>query len=417
MADALFRRPYFWRRLRANPLGKLIEDYVAHFRQLGYTWLTVRGHAQALEHFGAWLGSRGLGPKDVSRELVRSFLVHHIPRCRCRAPAPCSLGQVRPPLRSLLRMLRERGLLNEVVRRWPIDRVLQQFDAHLREVCGLAEATRHCRLKYAREFLEARFGRRQPRWSALRPGDLVSFVTEYARRYQPASMHVVASSLRCFVRYLQVNGWCDAGLVAAVPRITHWRLAGLPKALTDDQVSAFLAAFDPSTPNGRRDRAMALCQIVLGMRVSEVANLRLDDIDWQNGVVTITATKTKRPRELPLPPRVGRAITEYLRRGRPGGRCRNVFVRHRGARGYPVTTSLIRGVMRLAYARARGCQPWGGTHVLRHTAATRMVRSGVRIKEIADVLGHRALDSTAIYSKVDLPALTAVAMPWPEVRP
>lgn len=417
MADSLFRRPYFWRRLRANPLGKLIEDYVAHFRQLGYTWLTVRGHVQGLEHFGAWLGSQRLGPKDVSRDLVRSFLIEHVRQCRCPTPAPRSLGQVRPALRNLLRMLREQGLLNEVVSRRPIDVVIEKFDVHLREVCGLSEATRQCRVKYAREFLAARFGRREPQWAALRPRDLISFVTDCARRFQPQSVQVVASSLRCFLRYLLVNGRCDCRLVDSVPRITHWRLSGLPKALTDEQVRAFLAVFDRSTPNGRRDRAMALCQVVLGMRVGEVANLCLDDIDWRNGTVRITAAKTMRPRELPLPPRVGQAITEYLRRGRLDGRCRNVFVRHKGARGHPVSTALIRGVMRLAYAKAHGCQPWGGTHVLRHTAATRMVRRGVRIKEIADVLGHQSLDSTAIYSKVDLPALTAVALPWPEVQP
>lgn len=418
MADSLFRRRYFYVRLRANPLGKIAEEYVSRFRGLGYSWVTIRAHVQSLEHFGSWLREKGLGLKAVSRDLVRSFIREHIPKCRCPAPAPRSLGQVRPALNHLLRLLRDRGDLapDASVRRWPIDKVIDQFDVHLRDACGLSEATRLSRVKYARQFLERRFGRREPRWTALRPGHLVSFIMEYAERYRPSSLQVVASSLRCFLRYLQIQGRCGPSLVAAVPRIANWRLSTLPKALTQEQIREFLAAFDRSTATGRRDYAMALCQVVLGLRVCEVANLRLDDIDWRSGTIRVGPAKRSGPRELPLPKRVGQAVTRYLRDGRPPGRCRNVFVRHKGALGAPVTTGLIRGKMRLAYAKVRGCRHLGGTHVLRHTAATRMLQHGAKLKEIADVLGHRCLTSTAIYAKVDLPSLAAVALPWPGVH-
>jgi len=307
--------------------------------------------------------------------------------------------------------------LSEAVRRWPIDAVIQQFSIHLHEVCGLSEATCVCRVRYAREFLEGRFGRREPRWTALRPRDVVSFVMNYAQRFQPQSMQVVTSSLRCFLRYLQVQGWCGASLVAAVPRIAHWRLSSLPKAISDNQVREFLSTFDRSKATGLRNRAMALLQVILGLRVSEVANLRMDDLDWRTGTVRINVGKGFRPRELPLPVQVGQALVQYLRDGRPPSRCRNVFVRHKGARGTPVSTALIQGVMRLAYAKVRGCEHLGGTHVLRHTAATRMLQRGASFKEIADVLGHRSIETTAIYAKVDLQSLSDVALPWPEVHP
>jgi integrase/recombinase XerD len=128
-------------------------------------------------------------------------------------------------------------------------------------------------------------------------------------------------------------------------------------------------------------------------------------------------SKSKRARELPLPARVGQAISQYLRHGRPPTPCRNVFIRHRVPKGAAVSTALIRGVMRLAFAKADGCAHCKGTHVLRHTAATRLQQRGASLKEIADVLGHRSLDTTTIYAKVDLPSLTAVALPWPEVKP
>jgi site-specific recombinase XerD len=417
MADSLYRRPYFWVRLRANPLGELIKEYVAHFRELGYSWLTVRAHVQALEHFGCWLRSNSLCPKAVNRELVRRFIRGHLPRCHCPHPAPVSLHQVRPALKHLLRLLRAKGELNEVVHSGPIDAVIDQFGIYLRDVCGLSESTRTSRTGYAREFLKKRFGRRELRWKALRPSDVISFVTDYAPRYRPQSIQGVASSLRCFLRYLQVQGQCDSSLVAAVPRVAHWRLSSVPKALSDDQVREFLTAFDRSTANGCRNYAMALCQVILGLRVGEVVKLRLDDIDWRTGTVRIEESKGHRRRELPLPTRVGKALIQYLCHKRPPGRCRNVFVRHKGARGAPLTVALTQGVMRLAYAKVASCRHVHGTHVLRHTAATRMLHRGARIKEIADVLGHRSIETTAIYTKVDLPKLTAIALPWPEVRP
>jgi site-specific recombinase XerD len=187
--------------------------------------------------------------------------------------------------------------------------------------------------------------------------------------------------------------------------------------MTDRQLQEFLATFDRTTAVGRRDYAMALCQAILGLRVSEVAVLRLEDIDWRAGTLRVVSSKTHRAREVPLVARVGRAIAQYLRRGRPATACRNLFVRHRLLHGTPVTKALIREVMRSAYAKVDGCRHLTGTHVLRHTAATRMHQRGASLKELADVLGHRSIETTALYAKVDLPRLAAVALPWPEIQP
>ena len=220
-------------------------------------------------------------------------------------PHPVTLTQVRPALNHLLRLLREKSVLREGGRHWPIDAVIEQFAVYLREVGGLSEATCMPRTRYAREFLEKKFGRRGPRWSTLRPGDVISFVKSYAQRVRPSSTQVAASSIRCFLRYLQAQGWCGASLVAAVPRIAHWRLSSLPKALGEDQVREFLATFDRSRATGLRDYAMALCQVVLGLRVGEVANLRLDDFNWRNGHCASQCRQgSLRTHELPLPVQV-----------------------------------------------------------------------------------------------------------------
>ncbi len=418
MLERLFHRPDVLLRLRANLLGELLEEYATLLHERGYLRSTLRNHVWAIEHFGCWLQSQRLSLQDVNKVRVRSFLSEHLPACRCVSPSPVRLSHVRPALNQLLRLLCEkRREATPAVPPTPLDAVIEQFCLHLRDTCGLAEATWLARGRYAREFLQRKFGRSPLRWQALRSKDVLSFVADYAKRCRPGTAQVAASSLRSFLRYLQFRGWCGEALVAAVPRVPHWRLSSLPRTMTDDQLHAFLSTFDRATPTGRRDYAMALCQVELGLRVSEVAALRLDDIDWRTATLRIPAGKAGRVRELPLPAQVGQALAQYLRRGRPATPFRNVFVRHRGRRSHPVSTALIKGIMRLAYAKVPGGERWTGTHLLRHTAATRMLQRGVSLKEIADVLGHRCLDTTTIYAKVDLPNLTTVALPWPEVQP
>jgi site-specific recombinase XerD len=270
------------------------------------------------------------------------------------------------------------------------------------------------RAYFARKFLERTFGRGPLCWHALARRDVTAFVTAYAKRWQPNSAGVVIVALRSFLRYLQSRGWCDPALVAAVPRLPKWRLAQVPRVMTEEQLDAFLATFDRSTAIGQRDYAMALCQADLGLRACEVAALRLDDLDRRSAVLRVAAGKIGRERELPLTAPAGRAIAEYLRHGRPTTQDRHVFVRHRPLCGTPVNTSVIQGAMQRAYAKVPGCEHWAGTHALRHTAATRLHRRGARLKEVADLLGHRSLDTTLVYTKVDLPQLAAVALPWPE---
>jgi len=430
MIDQVFTCSRVRARLREGAFGGVIDEYARQLQGRGYARSTIRNALGAVEHFGSWLRGQGLAPSAVSRERVHSFLHVHLPRCRCAPPSPTEVRDVRPALNYLLRLLRDRepsaappGARLRTTSgptppdcAEPIAAVLGAYRGYLREVGGLADATTRARAYFARKFLERKFGRRPLRWSTLTPGDVTAFVTDYTKRWQPTSARAAADSLRSFLRYLQTRGWCDPVLVAAVPRLPRWRLARVPRVMSEDQLDAFLAAFDRPTAVERRDHAMALCQAELGLRAGEVAALRLEDLDWRAAVLRVPACKVRRERELPLAARAGRAVADYLRRGRPATRDRHVFVRHRLLDGTPVNTAVIQTAMRRAYARVPGCEDWAGTHALRHTAATRLHRRGARLKEVADLLGHRSLDTTAIYTKVDLPRLAAVALPWPEVR-
>jgi integrase/recombinase XerD len=197
-----------------------------------------------------------------------------------------------------------------------------------------------------------------------------------------ASAQVAADGLRSFLRWLQMRGRIGPELVAAVPLFPRWRLAALPPVLTDDQFNGLLARFDRSTPVGRWDHAIAVCLIDLGLRVGEVADLTLDDVDAAAGTLRLVVGKPRRERVLPMPERGRRAVLGFVRRDRPGTTARHLFVRHRWPLGAAVTRSLVRGVIRRAYAAMPGCERLTGTHVLRHTAASRLLRAGADELEI-----------------------------------
>jgi site-specific recombinase XerD len=297
-----------------------------------------------------------------------------------------------------------------------VDAVVQDFDQYLESICGLSISTRRYQRRYAREFLIKNFARSAVKWDQLRPAQIMKFVTDYARRCSPATGEVAASAIRSLLRFGHFHGLCNDRLIRAVPGIPVWKRVRNPKTLSVDQLTKVLDIFDCSTANGQRDYAMAVCMADLGLRASEVAGLRLDDIDWDQGTVQLVAPKGHRDRILPLPRRVGTALATYLRRGRPRSEHRNIFVRHRAPLGEPVSALLVHYAMCRAYRRAGLDASITGTHVLRHTAASLMYQRGATLKEISDVLGHQSLDTTAIYAKVNWTQLRTVALPWPEVR-
>jgi integrase len=207
-------------------------------------------------------------------------------------------------------------------------------------------------------------------------------------------------------------GRCQAGLDGAVPAYAHWQLADMPRYLSTEQVSCLIAACDGDASARRRDRAIVLLLARLGLRAGDVAQLRLSDIEWQTGSLRVTG-KSRTEVRLPLPQDVGDAIAGYLE-CRPPCRGDRVFLRTIAPcrpflRGDGIST-----VVRRAMKRAGVVSPFKGAHVLRHTAATEMLRHGVPLDKIGLVLRHRGIDTTAYYAKADVALLKQVAQPWPE---
>lgn len=410
MFDAYFCRRVV-RRLRANSDSSVLGAFLTHLHCRGYGRITIQNYIRAAELFTLWFRRRRRSLASINEADVRTFA------CR-RRPGQRPCANAFAALRQLLRHLRGSGLAlpRPTIAKPAADRFVAEYDAHLRNAAGLASATRLYRRRYAREFIQFVFGIEPIRWARVRPHHVRAFIAQYAQDHRAAAAQVAAGSLRSVLRWLQFRGSIKPELVAAVPRFPRWRLATLPAVMTDVQLRTFLATFDRSRPTGRRDYAMALCMVDLGLRVSEVAGLTINDLEEVSGTLRLAGGKSRRDRELPLPRRLRQAVTRYIHHDRQKTDDQHLFLRYRPPVGMAVTRELVRGVMRRAFAAVPGCEKWTGTHVLRHTAATRLHRAGADLKRVADILGHRSIDTTAIYTKVDLPRLRDVALPWPAVK-
>jgi integrase len=263
-------------------------------------------------------------------------------------------------------------------------------------------------------FLSWRFGRRDLRLRALRPKDLLRYVSLRAQTLK-AGIRDVTVGLRSFLRFLEFTGHIRPGLVLAVPHPAIPHGFPPPEVLAEPARRKFLHSFDRTNAVGRRDFAIALCLSELALRANEVASLTLDDVDWRNLTLRLRQTKQGRERLVPLPAHVAKALANYLERGRPAASHRDLFVRHRAPFGQPLQGPHVRVIIRRAFIRSGlDCS---GAYILRHSWATRAHRQGTHLKLIADILGHRSLNTTTRYAQVHVEELRQAAQPWPRTKP
>ena len=264
---------------------------------------------------------------------------------------------------------------------WTVDRLVEAYTEHQRRTRGLRPQTLRDRARLIEGLVRDALGTDPIDPTRFAIADVVTFVTSLSRRFSPRSMRTVRSTLRSFFRFLRFQGFCNDELEAALPTVAHWRLATLPRSLTDQQVEQVLASFNVSTPCRQRNHAIVQCLSTLGLRPGEVTNLFLDDIDWRGGTIEVRTRKNRRGAVLPLPRVVGQALVDYLSGERPATDERRVFVQHVGVRrGKPMSRTAVSGVVVHALRRAAVDTPLAGAYVFRHTVASRMVREGASLK-------------------------------------
>ncbi len=284
---------------------------------------------------------------------------------------------------------------------------------YLRDVVGAATATRVRHMPIVQRLIAACSGPGGPDWTGLSVQRVTEFIQCEAAQRTGHGRTAPACATRSFLRFLAWRGAAPSGLDRAVPAIRRARHASLPPHLSAEQLARLLERSAAPCPTKHRDRAILLLMARLGLRAGEVVALELGDLDWQAGQIRLRAGKCRRERVLPMPQEVGAALAEYLQHGRPCHRDRRVFLTLAAPVQAFCQPAAVTKVVQRNLARAG--IPLGrltGAHMLRHTAASRMVNRGASFKDVADVLGHRSLATTAIYAKLDLDALAGVALPW-----
>jgi integrase/recombinase XerD len=392
-----------------GPLAGYIGSFADALGAVGYAAGSIRLQVRIGACFSRWLGQAAVTPEGITPGHATRYL-----RYRARRRRPC-LGD-RAALAHLMDFLRREGVIpaEEVVvhERTPIDRCADAYEVYLREGRALATATIVNYVPFVRDFLRHCFGAKPVELSCLNASDVLRFVRHQAPRLHRKRAKLMTTALRSFLRYARYRGEVDVDLAAAVPIVPNWSMTTIPRAITPDQVRQLLASIDQRSGTGRRDYAILLLLARLGLRSGEVASLKLDDIDWEAGQLSVRG-KSGRRNELPLTPEVGKAIAAYLKSGRPHSTSRCVFLRARAPlRGFQGASG-IGSIVRHSVQRGGVDTPSMGAHQFRHGLATEMLRQGASLGEIGDVLGHRHPQTTSIYTKVDVEALRRLALPWP----
>lgn len=412
MLELYFENPITIKRLRDGPSGRFIDGFSGCLKITGYSWWTARVFLRAADHIGRYAEGQGRDMRDVDRSTLTSFETH-LSTCSCPDSSRCKTVDVVRGAKHFINHLCERDVLKipvvDDVKKIAAPVVLD-FQYWLRMHRGLSESTVGHYSQTASQFLTDQ-GDDPSRYDAK---TLRDFVLGRAQVQGHGSTKTLISGLRMFMRYLASQGLSRSGLDQAIPTVAFWRLTTIPRSLESHDVKRILDACDTTTPMGLRDRAIILLFARLGLRAGDVARLRLDDVDWQDGSILVSG-KSRQQARLPLSQEVGDAIVEYLE-CRPGSDAREIFLRSVAPfRPFGSGGSASQVVTR-AMRRAGVSASCYGAHALRHTAACEMLRQGASLYEIGAVLRHQSVEMTAHYAKVDVALLKQVVQPWPEVH-
>jgi integrase/recombinase XerD len=410
MLEEFFERLAIDKRSRGNPLVVHLSPFATALMEDGYAEATMHSKLWLVADFGQWLGRSGLAVATLDERLAETFFADKRRKRRVHR------GD-RETIRQFMNHLRERSVLPGVIPTRddsPISNILNRYEKHLRSERGLAPATIINYLPFARKFLVGRFGEGPFPVRDVRSSDISAFILRHAGSMSCRRAQLMTTAFRSFFRFLFQNGELQTDLAASVPAVADWRLSTVPKYLKPDEVDRVLGSCDRQTSTGRRDYAILLLLARLGLRAGEIVAFQLDDIDWRAGEILVRGKGLLHDR-MPLPVDVGKALTSYLRLDRPACKTRQVFVCVKAPRSGFAGPSTVTTVVRRAIDRAGLHPAFKGAHVMRHSLATTMLRSGASMGEIGEVLRHRIPNTTEIYAKLDFDGLRSLAHPWPGI--
>lgn len=375
--------------------------FATHMRECGYSLSAIAHYRYFLVRVAGWLAVRHRRLTSLARKELPQLARLMVPK----ATHATLFGVLNRWLKFRQCYAAEPG---EPWAAW-----LNDYAVFLKDHRGFARLTVEGYVGFARHYLSWQFGDREARWADVRVQDIWRYAELCAKGHTSGYAKARLGALRRFLGFVQLRDACPAQLVQAIPKISNFRQHYSPGGLTGTQWKKWLRSFDRRTAQGCCEHAEALCMIELGLRNCEVVHLRLQDIDWEAGVIRVPVMKSGVARIVPLPATVGDVLHHYIKRFRGVGQSDRVFLRHAKMAGTPVSTHCVRMAMRRGYRRCGFPGAYGGTHVLRRTFATRLHTRGADLREIGDLLGHQDLMTTSLYTDVTVSDMRVLVQPWP----
>lgn len=413
MLEEFFAQPYRIQEIRNRRYGVIIVDFARELYESGYSEISARRHIRTVEHFVHWISKKRIPITTLAETNVSDF-VRHLNRCRCPHYARSDKRNLEKGVRMFFSYLRRTNVISSASKdRTTHDSAqVSSFCQWMRQQRGICDATLYNYRINISKLLE-KLGEDPSKYNAHA---IRQFVLKRSRECGWAAAKWCATSVRMFLRFLIATGKCPVGLDAAIPRLAHWRLSSLPRYLQSDEVEKIIQTCDPSTHSGSRDRAILLLLARLGLRAGDIVQIRIDDIEWTEAWIQVSG-KARRQTRLPLTQEVGDAIANYLTHWRPPAKTDRLFLctsaPYRPFESHSAVSVMVTRAMRRAAVK---CAGRGAAHILRHSAATSMLRQGASLQEIGTILRHRSIEATEIYAKVDVCTLQQIAQPWPEVE-
>jgi integrase/recombinase XerD len=401
---------------RRGPLGPHFDGFAAYVKAKGYSRGWAIMHLGKCCQFNAFLIERGIPACDqLTEAMIEPFLDLYLGNTRTASSVYCPRNVSRRALKVLFSYLTETGVVKppkpkpvKTAYSWLLDPYLQ----HLQEECGFSKVTLQRASAQVGSFLESLRQKAKPGHFKNLSAELVESYVKQHLKDSPENLSALAAALRRFFRYCAVHQHARMDFSGLIPPVRHYRHASLPKGMEDSALERVLDAIDKNTPIGARDYAVMVLMMAYGLRGVSVAELLLDDLDWQRSQIRIRAQKGGKEVVLPLMDTVGDALIGYLRHRVDQTPFREVFLTVK-APVRPLNSLVISGLVREYMRKAGVTMAGGGSRTLRHSWAIRALANDSPIKSIADVLGHRYIDTTFIYAKADLKTLREAAMPWP----
>lgn len=390
-------------RLRGGAMGSHLDGFTDWLEGRGYLPTIVQRKVRDAVRFATWAVSEGIDDLD---EAAHGRYLEHLEDRGCLRYRNGRLARIGG--RWLVEWLIECGVVADARETpHPEPKLLREYFAWMRDHRGARDSTIETYRPEITRLIEE-LGDRPEAYEAK---VICSFVLGRTSEHGLATAKRVVAAVRSFLRFLSATGQCDVRLVDAVPAIAEWRLSRLPRYIDAEQVDRLIESCDATTPVGLRDRAVLLLLTRLALRASDVAGLTLDDLDWEQARIRVSG-KSRREVWLPLSQDVGDAVIDYLNTSRQDVASDCVFTKTI-APCAPMSRSSVSNTVTRALKRTGIVAPSRGAHLLRHSAATAMLREGATLHEIGAVLRHASIETTFHYAKVDADLLRMVALPWP----